>query len=263
MKKALSLAVLITSLMITEQGYSLMNEAVEYKHGETKLQGFMVYDDSTIDPRPGVIIVHDLMGIDDLVKVQAERVGEMGYIAFAIDMYGKGIRPQNKQEAMTESRKYRDDRELMRARVMAAVNHFIRHPLVDGRVAIIGFGFGGQAALETAMTGIEVEGVVSLYGNLDTPNPEDAKKIKTRVLVLHGAGDPFVPKSEVDTFQQQMRNTEVDWQMIILGGAVHGFSDMDSGPDEYTGIAYNRQADKRSREAIKVFFAEFFGKIRH
>ncbi len=262
MKKTLPLAVLIMSLLISVQGYSLLIEEVDYKHDETAMQGLMIYDDSSIDPRQGVIIVHDMMGIDSFIKIQAEKIGELGCLVFAMDMYGKGVRPKNKQEAVAESRKYRDDRELMRARVLRAIQHVWRHPLSDGRIAIIGFGFGGQAALEVAMTGIEVEGVVSFYGNLDTPNPEDLKKIKTKILVLHGADDPFVSKREMDKFQQYMRNTEVDWQVIIYGGATHGFSDMDSGPDEYTGIAYNRQVDNRSREAMKVFLGKFFEKVR-
>ena len=133
------------------------------------------------------------------------------------------------------------------------------HPLTDKlRIAAIGYCFGGTTVLELARSGAEIAGVVSFHGGLDTPNPDDAKNIKAKVLVLHGADDPNVPVSQVIAFQEEMRRAKVDWQMVSYGGAVHSFTNPDSGSDPSRGAAYNAKADKRSWEHMKVFFTEIF-----
>jgi dienelactone hydrolase len=133
------------------------------------------------------------------------------------------------------------------------------HPLVDpNRVAAIGYCFGGGTVLELARSGAELAGVVSFHGNLNTPNPEDAKNINCKVLALHGADDPHVPQEHVLAFQDEMRSGGVDWQMVLYGGAVHSFTNPASGNDPSKGVAYNERADRRSWRAMKSFFAELF-----
>ena len=147
----------------------------------------------------------------------------------------------------------------MRSRAQAGLDVLISQPLVDAkRVAAIGYCFGGGTVLELARSGVDIAGVVSFHGNLDTPRPEDAKNIKAKVLVLHGADDPFVPEKDVSAFQEEMRQAKVDWQMVIYGGAVHSFSNPNSGDDPSTGAAYDARADKRSWEAMRLFFGELF-----
>jgi dienelactone hydrolase len=237
----------------------LHTEVVEYRHGETTLEGYLAYDDSTQIKRPGVIVIHEWMGPNPYVRKRAEQLARLGYVAFAIDMYGKGVRPKDANEAAALAGIYRADRQLMRARANAGLEVLKKHRLTDVRqMAAIGYCFGGGTALELARGGAEVAGVVSFHGNLDTPNPADAKNIKGKVLVLHGADDPFVPPQQVSAFQEEMRQAKVDWQMVIYGGAVHSFTNPGAGSDPAKGAAYNEKADRRSWEVMKLFFSEIF-----
>jgi len=183
----------------------------------------------------------------------------LGYNVFAADIYGKGIRPKTPAAAGTEAGKYKNDRALLRSRVLAALDVLRQHELTDSkRMAAIGYCFGGTTVLELARSGAEIIGVVSFHGGLSTPDSNDAKKIKAKVLALHGADDPNVPPAEVAAFEQEMRQGGVDWQLVAFGGAVHSFTDWDAGHDNSKGAAYNEKADRRSWEAMKQFFAELF-----
>jgi dienelactone hydrolase len=232
---------------------------VEYKQAETVLEGLLVHDNAVQGKRPAVLIVHQWKGLGDYEKKRAEMLAQLGYNVFAVDIYGKGIRPQTPQEAAAEAGKYKNDRALLRARVHAGLDVLMNHELTDPkRVAAIGYCFGGTTVLELARSGAEIAGVVSFHGGLSTPNPSDAKNIKAKVLALHGADDPNVPPTEVAAFQEEMRQSAVDWQLVAYGGAVHAFTDWDAGSDNSKGAAYNEKADRRSWEAMKQFFAELF-----
>ena len=230
-----------------------------YQHNGVELQGFFAYDDSIIGKRPGVLIIHEWNGLGEYVKNRAEQLASEGYVAFAMDMYGKGIRPTTPQESGQQAGIYRSNRQLMRQRAIVSLDQLKAHRLTDAeRVAAIGYCFGGGAALELSRSGADLRGIVSFHGNLDTPNPNDAKNIKSKILVLHGADDPFVPKESIDAFQQEMRNAGVDWQMVYYSNAVHAFTNPASGNDNSRGAAYNEVADKRSYRAMIDFFNEIF-----
>lgn len=237
----------------------LHTEAVEYKHGGTVLEGYLAYDDPPTGRRPGVIAVHAWMGPNPYIRMRVEQLARLGYIALAIDMYGKGVRPKDAKEAETLAGIYKADRPLMRSRANAGLEVLKKHPLTDiKRTAAIGYCFGGGVALELARSGADLAGVVSFHGNLDTPYPNDARNIKGKVLILHGGEDPFVPNDRVVEFEDEMRKAGVDWQIVIYGSAVHSFTDPESGNDPSKGAAYNERADRRSWEAMKAFFAEIF-----
>jgi dienelactone hydrolase len=237
----------------------MKKELLEYRHNAAVLEGYLVHDEQVQVKRPGVIIVHDWYGLNDYARGRAEQLANLGYIAFAIDMYGKGVRAKNVEEAAKLAGIYRSDRRLMRTRAAAGLETLRRQPLVDGsRIAAIGYCFGGGTALELARSGAELSGVVSFHGNVDTPNPDDAKVIKAKVLALHGADDPLVTPEQVHAFQGEMRKAAVDWQMVVYGGAVHGFTNPGSGSDSSRGIAYNEKADRRSWAAMRLFFGEIF-----
>lgn len=237
----------------------LRETAVEYKQGETVLEGWQVIDTSAKGPRPAVLIVHQWKGLGAYEKRRARMLAELGYTVLAVDIYGKGIRPGTPAEAGTLAGKYKGDRALLRARVAAGLELIKQDKSVDPkRIAAIGYCFGGTTVLELARSGADVAGVVSFHGGLNTPTPGDAKNIKCRVLALHGADDPFVKPDEVQAFADEMREAKVDWQLVSYGGAVHSFTDAAAGSDNSKGAAYNEKADQRSWAAMKSFFAEIF-----
>jgi dienelactone hydrolase len=238
---------------------AIHTETVEYKQGDATLEGFVAYDDAIHGKRPGVLVVHQWMGLTDYEKHRAEMLARLGYVAFCADIYGKGVHPQNTAEAGAQAGKYKNDRQLLRARVNAGLDALRQQPLADpNRIAAIGYCFGGTTVLELARSGADIGGVVCFHGGLDAPNPDDGKNIKCKVLVCHGADDPFSSPQDIAALEDEMRKGGVDWQLIKYGGAVHSFTQPMAGNDNSKGAAYNEKADKRSWEAMKQFFAEIF-----
>ena len=240
----------------------IITKPVTYEEGSIVLEGFLAYDDSVKSgTQPGVVIVHDWMGVSDYTKRRAQEMAELGYVAFAADIYGRGIRPQSPEAASSEAGKYKSDRKKMRARAQAAVDKLKSLKLADpNKLVAMGYCFGGTTVLELARSGSpDIKAVVTFHGGLDSPTPADGKNIKARLLILHGADDPFVSAKDIAAFQQELRDAKVDWQMIYYSGAVHSFSDPRAGNDNSKGAAYNAVADKRSFQAMKAFFADALG----
>lgn len=232
---------------------------IEYKLGDMTYEGYISYDETISGRRPVVIVVHEWFGIGEYSKKRAEQVAELGYLGFAIDMYGKGVRPKNTQEAGKCAGLLKKDRQLMRDRARLAFEVIKANKLADPeRIAAIGYCFGGTTVLELARSGADLRGVVSFHGALDNPKPEDAKNIKCKVLVCHGADDPFIPKEDILAFQDEMKNGKVDWQMIFYSGAVHSFTNPAAGNDNTKGAAYNESANKRSWRHMIQFLLEVF-----
>lgn len=230
---------------------------MEYSQGGQVLEGRITYDDATNSKRPAVLIVHDWLGISENTKARAEQMVKLGYVAFEMDVYGKGIRPKNPTEAKVQAGRFKSDRAFLRARAKAAFDLVAANPKVDSKKMLaIGYCFGGTTVLEMARAGIPLLGVVSFHGGLETPNPQDAKNIKAKLLIAHGAIDPFVNASEVNAFQKEMNDAGVDYQFISYSGAVHAFTIPTAGNDPKTGAAYDKTADLRSFGAMKAFFAE-------
>lgn len=238
---------------------AIHTESVEYKQGDVVLEGFLAYDSSIKGPRPGVLIVHQWKGLTDYEKKRAEMLAQLGFVAFAADIYGKGVRPRDPAAAGAEAGKYKKDRALLRARVNAGLDALRKQKLVDPKhIAAIGYCFGGTTVIELARSGADVAGVVSFHGGLDSPKPEDGKHIKCKVLACHGADDPFVPAKDLAAFEDEMRGAGVDWRLIKYDGAVHSFTQPMAGDDNSKGAAYNERADKKSWDDMKAFFAEIF-----
>ncbi len=236
---------------------AIETRTVEYRHGDTVLEGYLAYDDATKGDRPGVLVVHAWMGLDDHARDSARKLAKLGYTALAVDMYGKGIRPTGPQEAGAQASIYKKDRRLMRDRVLAGFEFLRAQPGVNaGRIAAIGYCFGGTTVLELARSGALLRGVVSFHGGLDAPLASDAPGIRSEVLVLHGAEDPHAPMTEVRAFEDEMRAVAADWQVVLYSGAVHSFTDPDAGNDPSKGAAYDPRAAKRSWEAMKNFLRE-------
>jgi dienelactone hydrolase len=252
--------ILLSLAMITPAAHAtIKTEVVEYKVGDTTLQGFLAYDDSNTKPRPGILLIHDWMGVSDYAESRAKQLAELGYVAFAADIYGKGVRPANPKEAGGLAGKYKDDRALYRERLKAGLAQLTGNKLVaPGQVAAIGYCFGGTGVLELARSGADLKGVVTFHGGLSTPTPQDAKNIKCPLLILHGADDPFVKPDEVAAFKKEMDDASVKYHFIAYPGAVHSFTRPDAGNDNSKGAAYNEEADHKSWAEMKKFFGKIF-----
>ncbi len=243
--------------MATGLGAPTLGKAVTYKEKETELEGYMAETPIKKRKVPGFIIVHDWMGLSEENKQEAEKLADNGAVALAVDIYGKGVRPKNGEEAGKTAGIYKKDRALLRERIKAGYNLLLANKKVDPKkIVVLGYCFGGMTALDLARTGTDLAGVVSFHGNLDSVDPKEAKNIKAKVLVLHGAIDPYVPAAQVDAFQKEMDEAKVDYQLVKFSGAVHAFTNKNAGTDISKGAAYNATADARSRKMFDSFVAE-------
>jgi len=239
----------------------LKTEVIDYKHGDARLEGYLAYDDSFAGRRPGILVCHEWWGHNDYARRRAEQLAALGYVAFALDMYGEGVLAKDAKEAADKAAVFKKDRSLMRARAMAGLDVLRRHPKVDpDNLAAIGYCFGGTTALELARAGADLKGVASFHGVLDTPDPADAKRIRGKILVLTGADDPVVPKEQVAAFEDEMKKAKIDCKVVVYPGAVHGFTNPAAGDDPKKGVAYNKEADEKSWEEMKAFFERIFPK---
>jgi dienelactone hydrolase len=254
---------LLLSLMAAASASAaLVEKSVEYQLDGVTLEGFHVYDDATAGKRPAVLVIHQWTGLSDYEKDRSRQLAAMGYNVFAADIYGKGVRPVP-PAAGQEAGKYKGNRELYRGRLNAGLEVLKKDERTDAaKIAAIGYCFGGTGVLELARDGADIAGVVSFHGGLDSAEGMAATKggVKAKVLVCHGAVDPYVPAEQVQDFEKEMTGAGADWQLIAYGGAVHSFTHKSAGNDPSKGAAYDEKADRRSWAAMKAFFAEIFGK---
>jgi dienelactone hydrolase len=230
-------------------------DTVDYKQGDTTLEGWLAYDDAKQGKRPGVVIFPAFHGPSDHEKDVAQRLAKMGYVAFVADVYGKGVRPVSGQDAGAESGKYMKDRPLLLLRAQAAFDQLRHDPRVNTKKLVaIGYCFGGAGALDLARSGAPLIDTVTFHGALPTPTPENAKNIKGHVLALHGADDPVVNAQAVANFEKEMTDAHVDWQVVLYSNTVHAFTDPSTGTDNSKGAAYNALSDKRSWQAMVDLF---------
>lgn len=259
MKKTLSTLMLAGSAGLAQA--DMITRTVDYQIDGEAYQGMLVYDEAVTEPRPGLLMVPNWMGVTDNAAAKAQRVAGSDYVVFVADLYGKDIRPADANEAADAAGVVRSDRALMRKRVNAALEVLRSEAgerLDASRLGAIGFCFGGTAVLELARSGTRLGGVVSFHGNLDTPNPADASSIRTPVLVLHGADDPYVPPEQVAAFESEMREAGVnDWQLLSYGNAVHSFTDPTANAP---GKAqYDERTAHRAFNQMRLFFNETLG----
>ena len=239
----------------------LVTKTVDYTDEKgTALQGYLAYDDSLPGKRPGVILIHDWRGVTDTARGNTDKLAQLGYIAFAADIYGKEVRPTSVAEYGKEASLYKGDRQLFRERARAAYEALLKQPLLDPtRIAAIGYCFGGTGVIEMARDGLDLQGVVSFHGGLDGQPLSPGAKIKAKVLALCGADDPMVKPAEMTAFEQQLKDNGVDYEIVSYGHTVHAFTDPGADALNIPGVKYNAAADKRSWQAMQDFFAEIFG----
>ncbi len=258
MSKLFMAVCMLTSVSIAEG--AIVKKPIEYKHESTTLEGFLCYDDALTGKRPGVLIVHEWWGCNDYAKSRAEQLAKLGYVAFALDMYGKGVTTTKPQEA---GKLAGEAKKVLRPRAKAGLDILLAQPNVDkDNVCAIGYCFGGTTVLELAYSGAPLAGVVSFHGNLTMPSAEDAGRIKAKILVCHGAADTFQPEKEVAEWRDAMHKTKADWQMIYYANAVHAFTNPNADKVGIPGVAYDKNADSRSWRHMQDFFNEVFGEAK-
>ncbi|GAB4255495.1 MULTISPECIES: dienelactone hydrolase family protein [Deferrisoma] len=236
----------------------LVTRSVEYRHGDAVLEGYLAYDDAVAGKRPGVLVVHEWWGLNEYTRMRTEQLARLGYVAFAADIYGKGKRAADPAEARHLAGLFRKDQALLRERALAGLRVLREHELVDpDRVAAVGYCFGGTTVLELARANAPVRGVVSFHGGLRMADPKATREVGPRVLVCHGADDPFIPEEDIRAFQEEMRRAGADWQMIFYGGAKHSFTNP-WAKGKLAGAQYHEPSAKRSWEHMKLFLAELF-----
>lgn len=228
-------------------------------HDESEtLEGFLAFDATNKNPRPAVLVAPDWTGCNDFARDKARLLAEMGYVGFAIDMYGRGVNGRNNEEKTALITPLMEDRASLQKRIRAAFDTAASMPEVDNtRIAAIGFCFGGLCVLDLARSGAKVKGVVSFHGllrkpdNLSNPNTQ----ITAKVLALHGYDDPMVSPEEVQAFCEEMTKARVDWQVHQYGQTMHGFTNPTANDPSF-GTVYSPVAERRSMQAMKDFLEE-------
>lgn len=237
---------------------ALVENTSIYMDGDAWLEAFFAYDAAITGSRPAVLIAHTWGGRDSFVAEKARKLASLGYVGFALDMYGKGVVGSGKEENAKLMQPFMDDRAKLQQRMVAALTAVQQLPWVDGnKVAAMGFCFGGLCVLDLARTGADVKGVVSFHGLLGAPDNTQGIKIKAKILALHGHDDPMAPPEQVLTFQDEMTQAGADWQFVSYGNTMHAFTNPVAN-DPGFGTVYQADADRRSWQAMGNFFAEIF-----
>lgn len=229
---------------------------VQYKDESQALNGFKIAPAGKSTHKPGVLILPAWKGIDKLSKDTAEKLSKMGYYAFIADIYGEGNYPKDNKEAGDNAGFYKKNFDAYQKRISLALQQLITAGANPDNIVVIGYCFGGTGAVEAARGHLNVKGIVSFHGGLSKDSSRPTEPITAKVLICHGADDPYVSTEEVLNFQKEMRDSKADWQMIYYSNAVHSFTNPESGNDNSKGAAYNEKADKHSFEHFKLFLSE-------
>ena len=229
---------------------------LSYHDLDVSLTGLLCWNEAHDDgPRPGILLIHGGAGLDGHAREQARRYAALGYTVLACDMFGPEV-AGNRERVMACLLALRDDPALLVRRARAGLTALACCPEAGGRMAAVGFCFGGMAALALARSGADLAAAVSIHGSLATPQPARPGAVRARVLACHGASDPHVSLADVTAFAGEMDGAGADWQLIMYGGAVHGFTHAHAVPGATPGVAYDRLADERSFAAVTAFLAE-------
>ena len=236
----------------------MQTQDVDYRADAAHLRGYLAFDEAMTGPRPGVLVFHEGLGLGEFAMARARRLAELGYVAFAADMFGDRRQARNLQEVAKLVGDLRSEPATLRGRGRAALAALAAMPEVDAsRMAAIGFCFGGSVVLELAREGTDLKAVVSFHGVLTTTMPAAPGKVKASVLVLTGADDPLAPPEQVAAFEAEMRAAGVpDWQLISYGNTLHGFTNPAADGSMLRTALYSAQADRRSWASMRSLFDE-------
>jgi len=238
----------------------IVEKPIQYAHENQTLEGHLVYDDARTGKQSGVLVIHAWWGHDEYARMRARKLAELGHVAFALDMYGKGNVTDKAPQASKWATRFYENLPLMRARATAGLEVLRSQPNVNRhKIAAIGYCFGGTVALQLAYSGVDIAGVVSFHGNPLPPGKEDYENIHASILICHGADDQLVKPATLEACQKSLREAEADWQLISYGNAVHSFTNPNADGSFNEFVRYNAEADARSWRHMQMFFQDVFG----
>jgi dienelactone hydrolase len=240
---------------------AVKTKEIAYEYDGAKCKGFLAYDDAATSKQPGVLVFHEWWGLDDYAKKRAEQLAGLGYVAFCADMYGDGKVTEHPKEAGKMAQTVRMNAKAWQGRAQAALKVLQSQDNVDGdKIAAIGYCFGGSTALMLAYGGAAIKSVATFHAALPTPTEEQAKAIKARILVCHGADDAFIPMEAIDKFKTALDGANVKYQFESYPDTVHSFTVPGADKREIKGMAYNESADKKSWQQMRELFKSTLGR---
>jgi len=253
------LALAVLAFLASMSQAEVKTRVVTYSYGGKTFKGYIAYDDARKDKRPGVLVVHEWWGLNDFARKKTEELAKLGYVAFAADMYGDGKTAKHPQDAGKFAGEVRKNVKEWQGRAKAALKVLTDMENVDAKkLAAIGYCFGGSTALQLAYSGADLKVVATFHAALPVPTEEQAKAIKAKLLINHGARDTFIPEKVITQFREALDKAKVDYQMVYYAGAQHSFSVPDADKAKVKGLSYNAKADKRSWQAMLALFKETF-----
>ena len=256
---AVLLSLLCLLLSSHEAWAKVQTKSIPYQHGEVALEGFLAWDDSVQGSRPGILVVHEWWGLNDYARQRAQQLASLGYVAFAVDMYGTGKVTTHPDQAGKWMNQVQANVSQWQARAIQGLAVLRKQNLVDpNRIAAIGYCFGGATVVELAYSGADIQGAVSFHGSLPLPQSGTDRQTKAKLFLAHGNLDPFVKEEHVRKFRHALDNARIDWQMVVYAGARHSFTNPGADAHGMDALQYNAQADKRSWKHMQVFFDEIF-----
>ena len=237
---------------------SIQTRLVEYKDGDILLEAYVAWDESSHDSRPGVLISHAWSGRSEFEEGKAAQLAELGYVGFALDLYGKGVKGGDPDQNRALMQPLLDDREMLQRRMHLALDNIRKQKEVDDeRVAAMGFCFGGLCVLDLARTGADILGAASFHGLFSPPGNTEGKEISAKVLVMHGWDDPMAAPDQALALADELTAAGADWQIHAYGNTVHAFTNPAANDVEH-GTVYDANADRRSWQSLQLFLAEIF-----
>ena len=252
--------ILILTIILSSSTINAQLKPVKYSEGKQTLNGLFIKSAKKSSSNPGILLLPAWLGIDNASKGIAEELSKLGYHVFIADIYGEGNYPTNTTEAGKQAGYYKTNFADYQKRINAALQELVKSGANADNIVAIGYCFGGTGVLEAARGHLNLKGVASFHGGLGKDAARAVEPITTKVLVCHGADDPFVSKEEITAFQQEMRDSKADWQMIYYANSVHSFTNPEAGNDNSKGAAYNAVAAKRSFEHLQLFLNEVLKK---
>ena len=260
MKRQFLIVFLMVIFLGTTAEAKVVGKSVAYEQGSVQLEGYLAYDDALTGKRPGVLVVHEWWGLNEYARGRADQLAGLGYVAFAVDMYGKGKVTKHPEQAGAWAKEVNSNIQAWQQRALAGLEVLRKEPVTDPeRIAAIGYCFGGATVQQLAYSGGDIKGVVSFHGGFVLPPAEQGRQVKAKILICHGAADPMAKPGDVERYMAAMEKSGLDWQLIVYGGAKHSFTNPDADKVGMEALAYSKSADQRSWADMQVFFKEIFG----